>query len=70
MLSTNFFIIMDRLYETLDVRMKQWSKKEKDNSGGMFGRGSNKLELDRLLLERLIVGYDLAAAFSYMHQNK
>lgn len=69
-LSPSFFIVMDRLYETLDVKLKQWSQIEYTNRGGLFGRGANRLELQQLLVERLVVAYDLAAAFWYMHQNK
>lgn len=60
----------DRLYGMLDIKIKDWSKREKENRGGLFGRGANKLELHELLVERLVVAYDLAAAFWYMHQNK
>ena len=69
-LSPHFFIVMDRLYETIDVRMKEWADRDSKNRGGIFGRGANKLGLQELLLERLVVAYDLSTAFRYMHQNK
>ena len=58
------------MYEILDARIKKWAEIEKKNRGGMFGRGVNKLRLQELLVERLVVAYDLAAAFWYMHQNQ
>jgi hypothetical protein len=35
-----------------------------------LGRGANKTELHQLLVERMVVAYDLAAAFRYMHENE
>ena len=60
---------MDRLYETLDKRMKTWQKTKKTASG-VFGIGGDKSARRQLLVERLIVAYDLAVAFSYIHENK
>jgi hypothetical protein len=69
-LSPGFFIIMDRLYETLDVRLKQWAKTHCQYKGVMFGVGCNKTELESLLVERLVVAYDLSAAFHYIHSHR
>jgi hypothetical protein len=60
----------DRLYEILDAKIKTWSVTYKQNRSGLFGSRANKLKLQELLVERLVVAYDLAAAFWYMHQNK
>jgi cell division protein FtsW (lipid II flippase) len=69
-LSPNFFIVMDRLYETLGEKMQVWSSLKASHKGGLFGMGANRLELEQLMVERLIVAYDLAAAFWYMHDHK
>jgi hypothetical protein len=66
-LSPNFFIVMDRLYETLEERFKVWASMKKEHNK-MFRK--NERELRNLLTERMIVAYDLAAAFSYMHDSK
>lgn len=68
-LSPDFFIVMDRLYETLKAKMEQW-KALHANARGLAGFRSDRAELERLLLERMIVAYDLAAAFWYLHDNK
>jgi hypothetical protein len=69
-LDRHFFIIMDRLYDTLDVRMKQWKERRSKCKGNLFGIGADKTQLYQLTVERLTVAYDLAAALSYMHANK
>lgn len=76
LLDPNFFIVMDRLYEILNVKIQKWSKLEQGHRGGalseILGRQSSAglLRLQQLLIERLTVAYDLSAAFWYMHQNK
>ena len=65
----NFFIVMDRLYDTLAVRVKSWRETRNKFKGGFLGRGANKIELRQLLVERMVVAYDLSAAFRYMHEN-
>lgn len=69
-LEPNFFIIMDRLYEILDHRFEKWVVTKQRSKGGLFGRGANRDRLHDLLVERLIVAYDLAAALCYMHEHR
>ena len=69
-ISNNFFIILDRLEETLDQRMLEWGKQEKKFRGKLFGRGRNKKALNELMIARMTCAYDLAAAFMYLHENR
>lgn len=82
-LQRNNFIVLDRLYETLDERIKQWENElYPDGRPGVMkkllsrqrrSKTSKQAQEQRehdILLQRMIVAYDLAAAFSYMHQNK
>jgi hypothetical protein len=69
-MSPNFFIVMDRLYETLGEKMQLWRSLKASHKGGLFRIGANTLELEQLMVERLIVAYDLAAAFWYMHGSQ
>lgn len=69
-LSPNFFIIMDRLHATLSEKLEYWRLLKAENQGAFFGIGSNKPEMKQLMHQRLTVAYDLAAAFSYMHDKK
>jgi hypothetical protein len=66
----DFFIIMDRLQETLDMTMINWHKEEKKWSGTVWGIGRKTKRLQTLLVERMTVAYDLAAAFFYLHENR
>jgi len=70
-LDPNFFIIMDRLYQRLDHCVKDWSELYSNAKGSFFGLvGSRKADLTQLLVDRLVVAYDLASAFEYMHDNR
>lgn len=69
-LKEGFFLVLDRLYDTLEERMKKWQKIKKQAKGSLFGIGSNKAALKELLTDRLLVAYDLAAAFRYLHEQK
>ena len=69
----SYFIILDRLYDTLDVRIEKWKqtkKKAKGPLGMMAGLGSNKEALKDLMMDRLLVAYDLSSAFRYLHENR
>jgi len=84
-LDRHSFIILDRLYETLDEKIELWSKDVKDSHSVVKSAGALKsffkgessaakkhreeVEQD-ILLQRMIAIYDLASAFAYMHQNQ
>jgi hypothetical protein len=70
MVDEGFFIILDRLDETLDKRMLDWAVKEKKFHGKFLGRGRNPKALKELMISRMTVAYDLAAAFMYLHENR
>ena len=68
--SGSFFIILDRLYDTLSERMKGWKKQQKRMSG--LGsildlKGSKK---EQALGQRLVVAYNICSALHFLHQNK
>ena len=73
-ISPNTFLVMDRLYGTLDDRLEEWFVVQKENQGSSccppFGKAPNQQVLDDLLRDRLVIAYDLAAAISYLHTNK
>ena len=62
-----YFVVLDRLYDTLSTRFGVW-KKAKAKTGGLGKlkdmKGKKKEEL---WIERLLVAYDLAAALRYLH---
>ena len=65
----NYFFLMDRLYGTLEVRLKEWQIDDKKNRGGIFQK-SDKQQLKGQLIKRLTVAYDVVSAVNYMHSYK
>ena len=65
-----YFIVMDRLYDTLEKRIQQWERRTKRNSGlgGAFldRKGEKK---KNILEEKLVSAFDLSAALDYMHKR-
>jgi hypothetical protein len=73
-LQKDYFIIIDRMCETLDTRMSTWQEEAKRHqTWGSLLVASNKKKkqaLDQLMLDRLTVAYDMASAFSYLHEHQ
>lgn len=73
--SEKFFIVLDRLYETLSERIPLWKKGVQRSSGfsGVVRRISGKTginEKEHMFLERLAVAHDICSAIAYLHSNK
>jgi len=67
--SQDYFIVMDRLYDTLDKRIEKWSSRSKKLKlgGRLFDRkGKKKGELYE---EQIVAAYDLADAVKYLHKK-
>mmetsp|Transcript_10720 Transcript_10720/g.29538 ORF Transcript_10720/g.29538 Transcript_10720/m.29538 type:complete len:422 (-) Transcript_10720:184-1449(-) len=62
-----YFIVMDRLYDTLEHRLKTWEKNLKKQKGLLRDRSGKKLK--ELYEERIVVAYDLASAVEYIHNR-
>jgi serine/threonine protein kinase len=71
MFSSNYFLILDRLYDTLESRIPKW-RQRKHAISGIFACFSDKSgkKKEKMKEERMEAGLDLAAAISYFHQNK
>lgn len=61
----DYFLILDKLYDTLHQRILKWKKRK---IGGVFG--AKKKKQMAFWIERVTVGYDLANGLKYMHKNK
>lgn len=59
-----YFVVLDRLYDTLSKRFGVWKKNKKKLGGLRDMKGKKKQDL---WIERLLVAYDLAAALRYLH---
>ena len=63
-----YFLVMDRLYDTLEGRIKKWGKEQKRTSGlraRLMDRDGSKAA--SLYEKRLVAAFDLAAAVQYLH---
>eukprot|EP00558_Chaetoceros_sp_UNC1202_P008676 CAMPEP_0197244480 /NCGR_PEP_ID=MMETSP1429-20130617/9592_1 /TAXON_ID=49237 /ORGANISM="Chaetoceros sp., Strain UNC1202" /LENGTH=386 /DNA_ID=CAMNT_0042704849 /DNA_START=40 /DNA_END=1200 /DNA_ORIENTATION=+ len=60
--SKDFFIMMDKLYGTLEDRVDIWKKKAKK----LFMK---KTEKEDLFFDRMMVAHDLSSAMAYLHEN-
>jgi serine/threonine protein kinase len=65
-----YFIVMDRLYDTMDKRITQWDNRTKRFSG-ITGKLVDRKGLKKkaILVEKLVAAFDLAAAIDYLHQR-
>jgi serine/threonine protein kinase len=63
-----YFLVMDRLYDTLEKRIAQWDKRSKRISGmgaSILDRKGEKKK--NILEEKLISAFDLSAALDHLH---
>jgi len=65
-----YSLILDRLYDTLEVQMKKWQVDNKRYQGKFKGLiGKNKIMLDKMWNDRLVAAYDMARAMAYLHSR-
>ena len=67
-----YFIVMDRLTDTLDKRIEQWHAEQEKHHGSILSRWTQDFrEHKRLeLVERLRVAYAIADALEYLHLHR
>jgi serine/threonine protein kinase len=66
-----FFIVMDRLYDTLEARLEKWKKRQKGTVGLAGKLGDRKgTKAQDLMVERLVAAYDASSAFAHLHSRK
>lgn len=62
-----FFVVLDRLYDTLTARFAVWKKNKKKMTGIGKIRDMKGQKKKDLFVERILVSYDLAAAMKHLH---
>lgn len=62
-----YFLVLDRLYDTLEERIDKWADEKKRLSGMMGVFGKKKYELRHLFSDRLLAALDIARALKYLH---
>lgn len=71
MLKPNYYILLDRLYDTLEARIPKWRAQSKKAKGIVSKlRKSSSSQLNDLMETKLSYAYDLAGAFEYLHKKK
>ena len=64
-----FFIVLDRLHETLQQKIDDVWPKQYKGMLGPFKLGKDKNKLRRVFLDRLLVAHDLSTVFRYLHSK-
>jgi len=65
-----FFLVLDRLYDTLERRLEKWQGEGRKIGGG-FGAAAKKkaaTQFQAFYQKRIVVAYDLATAMEYLHK--
>jgi serine/threonine protein kinase len=66
-----YFIVMDRLYDTMEGRIEKWAKRHKRNSSFpgklLFDRKGEKVK--EILQQKLVSAFDLSAALDHLHKR-
>lgn len=64
-----FFIVIDRLHDTLEKRIETWAEEANESRGGFFYRMSHdyRVNLNQALKERLKVALQIAECMEYLH---
>ena len=67
-----FFLIMDRLYGTLEGKLHDWAVKDRKRGGlkSLVDKDRRRDKKRAFLKSRLEVALDLSAAIMFLHQNK
>jgi hypothetical protein len=63
--TTSYFVVLDRLYDTLTVRLAKWKRRKFSGIKKLMDRKGKK-EL-AFWLERVTVAYDLTLALKHLH---
>ena len=67
----NYFLVMDRLYDTMGNRMERWATTNKRLSGHV-GRAldRNGSKKKQIVEQKLVAAFDLCAAIGHLHSKK
>jgi len=67
----HYFIVMDRLYDTLQTRLKTWQKLSSRSKGALAKLVTDRdgTKLAAMHEQRMVAAFDLSAAIAYLHSN-
>jgi hypothetical protein len=64
-----YAIVLDRLFDTLEVRIQVWKEQVKQSQGFMSLFHKNKATLKKNWIDRLLCAYDISHAMNYLHSR-
>lgn len=64
-----YYLVLDRLYDTMTERIEAWKSKKMSMSGIAKVRDLRGSKKKELWIDRLMVAYDLCMALKYLHDN-
>lgn len=67
--SRGYFIVLDRLYDTMTDRISAWKSQKSVMSGIGKVRDLRGAKKKELWIDRLMVSYDICMALKYLHDN-
>lgn len=65
-----YFLILDRLYDSLDQRLEVWKELERRKVEGLVKNPDYSHHLKALFLKRLMISLDLCSAIEHLHKLK
>lgn len=67
--SRGYFIVLDRLYDTMTERISAWKSQKSFTTGIGKVRDLRGAKKKELWIDRLMVAYDICMALKYLHDN-
>lgn len=64
----NTFLVLDKIYDTLDIRIGKWKRREQNPFNNFFDFQRKKEKA--FLAKRLLVAFDIGIALTYLHDIK
>ena len=65
-----FFLVLDRLYDTLESKIEKWARRNRRTTGFAAKLTDRKgMKQTSLMEERLVAAFDLSAALGYLHSR-
>lgn len=65
-----YFIVLDRLYDTLETRVRKWKSALKKTKGIRGSLSGGKKKATEVILEKIGTAHDISSAMVYMHSLK
>ena len=62
-------IVLDRLFDTLEVRMRTWKEEVKEPNVFLRFSQKSKTAQKKSWINRLLCAYDIAHAMHYLHSH-